>query len=58
MQIRKLKGFRVLQNVNVLSHTQLCPGHPKGHNIFPSAVSHTRILVLWFPFSAKQLKGL
>lgn len=46
-QMRKQKGFRVTQNVNVLSHTELNLGPQKGYKNVPSAVSNASILFLW-----------
>ena len=56
-QIRKQKGFRVTQNVSVLSHRELKLGPPKGYRIFPSAASSQYSFPL-ASLRAKQLKTL
>lgn len=55
-QIRKQKGFRVIQNVNLLSHTELNLGLQKGYKMFPSAVSNVSILFSWHHFVLNSSK--
>ena len=46
-QVREQKGFRVIQNVKVLSHTELNLSPQNGCETFPSAV---HMLFLWHYF--------